>query len=60
MVNSISSAQTTYTNKAIKSATPKAPQQPQQKPASQDTDTVSLKSTGDADTTATANKTSLN
>jgi hypothetical protein len=59
MVNSINSAQTTYANEAVKSAPPKAPQQPQQKPASQVTDTVSLKSTGDVDTTATANKPSL-
>jgi hypothetical protein len=49
MVNSISSAQTTHTNEAVKSAAPKAQQQPQQKPASQSTDKVSLKSTGDVD-----------
>jgi len=47
MVNSISSAQTTHSNEAIKSNAPKAlPQQAQQKSASQPSDTVSLKSTG--------------
>jgi len=50
MVNSVSSAQTSYANEAVKSAAPKAqPQQAQQKSASQPSDTVSLKSTGDVD-----------
>ena len=49
MVNSISSAQTSHANEAVKSAVPKAQPQAQQKPASQPSDTVSLKSTGDAD-----------
>jgi hypothetical protein len=49
MVNSISSAQTSHANEAVKSDAPKAqPQQAQQKSASQPSDTVSLKSTGDA------------
>jgi hypothetical protein len=48
MVNSISSAQTSHANEAVKSAAPKAqPQQAQQKSASQPSDTVSLKSAGD-------------
>jgi hypothetical protein len=46
MVNSISSAQTTHANEAIKSNA--LPQQAQQKSASQPSDTVSLKSTGGA------------
>jgi len=49
MVNSISSAQTSYANEAVKSAAPKPqPQQAQQKTASP-SDTVTLKSTGDVD-----------
>lgn len=47
MVNSISSAQTSYANEAVK---PKAQsQEAQQKSAPQPSDTVSLKSTGDVD-----------
>jgi hypothetical protein len=49
MVSSISSAQASLANEAVKSASPKPqPQQAQQK-SSQPSDTVTLKSTGDVD-----------
>jgi hypothetical protein len=49
MVNSITSAQTVHANEAVKSAAPKGlPQKAQQRSTSQPSDTVSLKSAGDA------------
>jgi hypothetical protein len=49
MVSSISGAQPSFANEAVKSASPQSqPQQAQQK-SPQPSDTVTLKSTGDVD-----------
>jgi hypothetical protein len=49
MVSSISIAQASFANEAVKSASPKPQPQPAQQKSPQRSDTVTLKSTGDAD-----------